>query len=67
MSGNGLGLILVVTGLALIAAARWRIAKIVQEEERALNENKRDRDSKFPYLQILLGGLAVIAGLLLWA
>jgi uncharacterized membrane protein YidH (DUF202 family) len=68
MPRNLLGIILIAVGLALIVSARIRISRAnrLREEQDSADVEGAPLGG-MPPLSILFGGLAIIAGFLLWA
>jgi uncharacterized membrane protein YidH (DUF202 family) len=68
MPRNLLGIILIAVGLALIVSARIRISRANRLREEQDGHDVEDSPlGGTPPLSILFGGIAIVAGFLLWA
>ena len=67
MSGRILGPILIVVGVALLIFARWRIAQVAKiRDKEDFDDAVYGPAGNVPEVAILLGGLAILSGFLLW-
>jgi hypothetical protein len=68
MPRNLLGIILIAVGLALLLSARIRISRANRLREEEDGQDAEDAPlGGMPPISILFGGMAIIAGFLLWS